>query len=332
MQAFFPLNISSLFYVTAVTLAVLLVGFGITRLRSALYGRAFSWSLVCATVGGLNLLTSSEPAGFRMLALIVVLLWAMKVVVTVEAQIAGAEPLPFGSWLAFSVGWFGMRPTLFLELGHAARTGRFSLLRKALVHTVQGSLLVGFAWIAAHNAALLGTPLWQKIAVTILLLPGLSLILHFGILNFSAAFWRFWGVDTKELFRAPIQAVSLKEFWGRRWNIAFSEMTSLALYRPLRNLWGQRISLLLAFLFSGLLHEIAISVPVKAGYGLPLIYFGLHALAMQIEQLLEERGMPLYRVAWIGRAWVLLWLILPLPLLFHPAFLAGVVWPLIGFR
>jgi hypothetical protein len=33
---------------------------------------------------------------------------------------------------------------------------------------------------------------------------------------------------------------------------------------------------------------------------------------------------------WVGRPWALAWLVLPLPILFHRPFLAGVLWPLIG--
>jgi alginate O-acetyltransferase complex protein AlgI len=33
--------------------------------------------------------------------------------------------------------------------------------------------------------------------------------------------------------------------------------------------------------------------------------------------------------AWRGRLWTVFWLVLPLPLLFHRPFLAGVVWPLL---
>jgi len=31
-----------------------------------------------------------------------------------------------------------------------------------------------------------------------------------------------------------------------------------------------------------------------------------------------------------SRAWALFWLIAPLPILFHPPFLRGIVWPLVG--
>ena len=71
-------------------------------------------------------------------------------------------------------------------------------------------------------------------------------------------------------------------------------------------------------------------MPVLAGFGLPLAYFALHGALMQVEGRLARAGRPIDRVAWVGRAWTLAWLVVPLPILFHRPFLAGVAWPLIG--
>ena len=84
---------------------------------------------------------------------------------------------------------------------------------------------------------------------------------------------------------------------------------------------GETAGLFASFLASGVLHELAISVPVGAGFGLPTLYFLLHGALVGL-----ERKTP--RIA--SRAWTLFWLIAPLPLLFHPPFLRGVVWPLVG--
>src|SRR5205814_651706 len=123
---------------------------------------------------------------------------------------------------------------------------------------------------------------------TALLLPGTSLVLHFGIFNALAGAWRRAGVDCRPLFKAPLLAASLGEFWGRRWNLAFSEMTALGVYRPLSGLVGRKAATAAAFLCSGLLHELAISVPVLAGFGLPLAYFALHGLLVLLERRLES--------------------------------------------
>jgi len=51
-----------------------------------------------------------------------------------------------------------------------------------------------------------------------------------------------------------------------------------------------------------------------------------------VERALERRGRPIHRRPWVGRTWMLAWLALPVPVLFHPPFLAGVIWPLVGVR
>ena len=95
---------------------------------------------------------------------------------------------------------------------------------------------------------------------------------------------------------------------------------------------GKPPALVVAFLFSGLLHELAISLPVRAGFGLPLLYFAIHGALMLVERGLERADRPVYRRAAVGRAWTAFWLVAPLPILFHRPFLRGVVWPILGVR
>jgi len=134
------------------------------------------------------------------------------------------------------------------------------------------------------------------------------------------------------LGRAPLAARSLGEFWSRRWNLAFSEMTALGIYRPLSGTLGRKAATVAAFLASGLLHELAISVPVLAGFGLPLSYFLLHGVLVLAERRLESADRALSHWGWWAHVWVLGWLLLPAPILFHRPFLRGVVWPLIGME
>jgi alginate O-acetyltransferase complex protein AlgI len=135
------------------------------------------------------------------------------------------------------------------------------------------------------------------------------------------------GVNVSELFQSPYKSRSLKEFWGKRWNIAFSEMTALISYRPLKTRVGIKKALIISFLLSGLLHEIAISLPVMAGFGLPMIYFVIHASAMH----LEGHFIFIQRIAqhrFLSHIWVMSWLLLPMPLLFHHEFIQQVLVPL----
>jgi Membrane bound O-acyl transferase family len=232
--------------------------------------------------------------------------------VSVEAGVRDGTRLPPLRWLAFATLWPGMRPALFARL-QPGRPGARPLLSRGLVHVALGAsafLLARLSWRLTGSTFL----------AALLLLPALSLLLHFGAFDLVAGLWRAAGADVGPLFRAPWRSESLGEFWSRRWNLAFSEMTSLVVYRPLAARAGRKTALVSSFLFSGLLHEVAISLPVGAGYGRPLAYFAIHGALTQIER---DRG-P------FGRAGTLLALLLPLPLLFHVPFLRGVIWPLLG--
>jgi hypothetical protein len=285
--------------------------------------RAAAWALVVAAVALAERLCAAEPAGVRMLALIGTLLYAMKAVVGVDGMEPGAPPLAARPWLAFAALWPGMRPTPFARAAGRPLTGAAALLKRGLLRLVLGVALVAAArltWIRTGS----------RLSATALALPGLSFILHFGIFNLAAGAWRYAGVDVYALFRAPLLSRSLAEFWGRRWNLAFSEMTAIGVYRPLSRAVGKPAALVAAFLFSGLLHELAISLPVRAGFGLPLLYFAIHGALMLAERGLERAGRPIYRRASVGRAWTTFWLVVPLPILFHRPFLRGIVWPILG--
>lgn len=293
----------------------------IQRIRPAGRARLAAWALVVAATLGMERLCADQPPGFRMLAIVGVLLWSFKAVVLVEAAASGVRRPAAGRLLGFITAWPGMQPRPFAEAAATPRDGARALLLLGARRLLAGLLLVALARLVWGAT---GSPL----AATVPLLPGLSLILHFGIFNLAAGAWRSRGVGAYQLFRAPLKSRSLTEFWGRRWNLAFAEMTALAVYRPLASRYGPRPALLASFVCSGLLHELAISVPVRAGFGLPLLYFALHGGLMLVERALTAAGRPLGGRA--GRAWTLAWLVVPLPILFHPPFLRGVVWPIIG--
>ncbi|HET6897127.1 MAG TPA: membrane bound O-acyl transferase family-domain-containing protein [Vicinamibacteria bacterium] len=273
--------------------------------------RGAAWGLVVLSIGLAHQVTSVQPAGLRMLVLIGALFGAMKVLVSVESRARDGTRLSPLRWAAFAMLWPGMRPALMARLQH--RSGAATLLKTGLGYVVLG---VALFLLALLTWRLTASP-WLS---TILLLPALSFLLHFGVFGVLAGLWRTAGADVGPLFRAPWRAESLGEFWSRRWNLAFSEMTSLAVYRPIAARRGRSAALTAAFLFSGILHEVAISLPVRAGYGRPLLYFAIHGALTQVER---ERG-P------FGRAVTLLAVVLPLPLLFHAPFLRGVIWPLLG--
>lgn len=279
--------------------------------------RTLGWAMAIVTVFISTIITSQEPALYRMIAIVSLQLLSMKALVAVEVY-SGKNNLSFIQWCAFSLGWFGMRPVLFENLPSKSLL-YFDLVIKGLSRIIIGLLLIYLSVLAE------ALPIY--FLSELLLLAGLSLILHFGILNLATALWRSMGVDVRELFRSPFKSTSLKEFWGKRWNIAFSEMTALIAYRPLKNKVTPTAAMLISFLLSGALHEIAISFPVKSGYGLPFLYFFIHGTLMYA----EDRSSMVKRIISnkvFSHVWVLGWLILPMPLLFHTKFIELVLKPL----
>jgi alginate O-acetyltransferase complex protein AlgI len=330
MSAYAPHDPLTLALVGAILAATLLAGLGLGRARPGAWARLGAWAVVLSATAGVERLCAAEPPGLRMLALIAALLFGMKAVVTVEARADGMPPLRTWQWLAFAATWAGMRPGIFATAGGPPLRDAGALLKRGASRLMLGAGLVGSAWLAWHRGQSLLGPLGARVAATALLLPALSLIIHFGVFNLLAGGWRLAGVDARPMFRAPLAARSLAEFWGRRWNLAFSEMIALGVYRPLAGRLGRGPATAAAFLYSGLVHEVAISVPVLAGFGLPMTYFALHGLLVLVERRLERTRYPVASWGWPRHVWVLGWLALPLPILFHPPFLAGVVWPLLG--
>lgn len=317
MDAYAPRDPATLALVVLTLAALLGAGLALARAPASRAAAAAAWTLLVAGTAVLERLTAAEPAGVRMLALIAGGLLSMKAIVSVAERARGGRPLPWPRWLAFAVGWPGMRPRLFEPARARPLPGSRALAGRGALRLATGALLVA---AAAGVAAATGS----RLLATLLLLPGLSLALHFGLLDLLAAAWRRRGVPCEPLFRAPLRSRTLAEFWGRRWNAAFSEMSALAVHRPLARALGGRPALLATFLFSGLLHEMAISLPVRAGFGLPLAYFALQGVLVLLER---PPGGPPPRA---GRGWTAVRVLAPLPLLFHRPFLEGVAWPLLG--
>ena len=181
---------------------------------------------------------------------------------------------------------------------------------------------------------------------------GIILILHFGLFHLLAIGWRAAGLDAKPIMKAPLRSKSVSEFWGRRWNAAFNRLALDFVFRPLARRHGKGrsgrdpatplppataeattrsrgsptfhfssrtgIATLAAFLVSGLIHELVISLPARAGYGLPTAYFLLQGIG-----ILTERALPQIR----GQIFTIVIIAVPAFWLFHPPFVRNVILP-----
>ena len=216
---------------------------------------------------------------------------------------------------------------LFLTIWPGVRTDPFAtrrpdpVARRLLEH---GALIccsgVGGWLLLEHFADRLSPDLvgWLGIAVVLL-------TFHFGLSDVVSGGLRLAGYQVRRLFRDPLASRSLREFWSSRWNAAFVEMNQVV-FLPLLSRHCGRWANQVAFLLSGLLHELAISLPVWTGFGRPTAYFTLHALAITAEGPLRVRRWP----AWLARLWTWSLVLIPLPLLFHRAFRDALVLPLFG--
>ena len=313
-----------------VLLAVVVsLGYWVTGLSRRRVARVLGWLVTMSAVAACHWVCVEEAAGFRMVFLILVLLCGMKIVVAVESRASKKTRLAFVPWLVYCLGWLGMRVEVFARLGRGRRDDWFGYIKKGSLRLVVGIGFLLLAFFVSRLAASSVSLSVKKVVITLLMFAGFSLVVHFGIINLMAGFWRRMGADCRSMFRAPLASFSLREFWGRRWNIGFSEMTALGVYRPLRPLLGIPAATFAGFVFSGLLHELAITVPVMQCLGLPLCYFALHGCAMQAEAFLERRGVVFRDHPVLARAWTTTLLVLPLPMLFPEPFLREVLWPMI---
>lgn len=155
---------------------------------------------------------------------------------------------------------------------------------------------------------------------------GLVFVLHFGLFHLLSCWWRSRGVDAKPLMDWPILSTSLAEFWGRRWNRAFRDLTFRYLFRPLTRRCGAVWGLMAGFAMSGLVHDAVISIPAGGGYGGPTLFFVVQGIGMLVERSRLGRRVGLGQgiQGWLFTVGCLL---LPVALLFHPPFIRNVIVP-----
>ena len=222
---------------------------------------------------------------------------------------------PLGASLAYLFLWPGMDAARFLRGTGSVRPGAGEWTAAALKVALGAALVWGVARFLPGPAA----P-WTAMA-------GIILALHCGLFHLSSCFWRARGADARPLMNAPLLAASPADFWRGRWNLAFSDLARDLVVRPLRRL-GPTAPMLLVFLASGLVHELVISLPARAGWGLPTLYFVAQGLGVALEKSALGKLLSLDR-GLAGRAFAWALVAIPAPVLFHPPFVENVVTPML---
>jgi hypothetical protein len=226
----------------------------------------------------------------------------------------------FTRQFGYLFAWPGLDAERFLGTTFTTNKPRRSEWLFAAGKTLLGAaLLVSAArWLTAVDPLLRG---WTAMA-------GLIFTLHFGFFHLLSCAWRATGVAAAPLMDWPIMATSLAEFWGRRWNAAFRDLTHRFLFRPLLPRCGATLSLCTVFVLSGLIHELAITLPAGGGYGGPTCYFLLQACGLLMERSTYGKRYDLAH-GWQGWLFSAMLLVLPVGLLFPPVFVREVIVPMV---
>jgi alginate O-acetyltransferase complex protein AlgI len=217
---------------------------------------------------------------------------------------------------AFLLAWPGMDGQAFLHQSIQGRTRWPSIARSV------ACVVTGVTLFFAVARLIPGSPTAQAWIGMI----GLVMMLHFGVLNLIAFAWQSRGVDAKPIMDSPLAARGVAEFWGRRWNTAFRDLSTPLLFRPLARRYGVATATWGTFLFSGLVHDLVISVPAGGGYGLPTMYFLIQVLAIHVERSSAFRALKLDRPL-PKRVFAWMVVLAPAGLLFHEPFRANVILP-----
>jgi alginate O-acetyltransferase complex protein AlgI len=260
------------------------------------------------------LVPSAWPRWAYMWALALAIFAGCKWLTWRRALVAG---VPWWRHAGYLLAWPGLDAATFLG-GRLVAAPAPSEWAGAIAKDVLGVVLFwGIARWAFADAPLLAG--WIGMI-------GIVLMLHFGAFHVLSCAWRWLGVDARPLMNRPLASASVSEFWGRRWNTAFRDLTHRFLFRPLHPWVGARGAIVAGFLISGLIHEAVISLPARGGYGLPTLFFLLQAAAMLAERSHFGKQLGLAQ-GWRGRLFTMAVLIAPAGCLFHSPFVMRVIVP-----
>jgi hypothetical protein len=298
-----------------IAILTLFAGFVFMKMSQKTILRIVVWAVpLLDIIGGYLYITDSRP-WYNMMVYIFLLFLGMKTV-TVVYRYSGKGRLNFLQWLAFALGWPGMDPLPFEQLGKAKRIRSVALVTSGLISLAGGVVLLLLL------ACLLKYHVLHYYIICLLSFIPIVMIFHAGLFNIGAAVWGLMGVQLSPLMDAPWKSDSIGSFWGRRWNIAFIQMTRITLFIPLARKGRSRLALILSFFISGIFHEVALSLPVGSGYGLPMLYFILQSIFVLAERKFIHKFSPIMR-----KSWTFICLLLPFPLLLHAAFIDGIMLP-----
>jgi hypothetical protein len=293
--------------------------FRISDGRNAARGNWIGWlPLVVLPVATCAFRERLVPWKFMWL-LAAAIFWGCKFETWYRARVNGANATLTRN-LGYLFLWPGMDAAAFLGSSAPPKPGAYSWV-VAASRTLAGAACI---WLAVPLALQIHPLLGGWIGMA-----GMTLVLHFGTFHLLALAWQAAGINARPIMQSPFKAQSLSEFWGRRWNLGFRQLTYGLVFDPLRRRLGAAPAILAAFLASGLIHDLVISYPARGGYGLPTVYFLLQGTGVLAEKSLLGSGLGIQRGI---RGWLFVFIFVAGPafFLFHPPFVTRVILPFLA--
>jgi len=224
---------------------------------------------------------------------------------------AGCGP----SWLettCWFVGWAGLDPIAFFDCA-AAGQGSSKIEKRPFGPPMRSVFEAVFKISIGLVLIVIVAP--KLIPVSQLLggwvgMAGIVLLLHCGIIHLTAILWNMNERPVEPIMNSPLRATTVSEFWSKRWNLAFRDYAHSCIFSPLARKTNGPTAVVAGFLFSGIVHDLAISVPAGGGYGWPTLYFALQAMALLVERYLRKLGWS-FSGHWKGNLWTAFWVIGP---------------------
>lgn len=243
-------------------------------------------------------------------------MWLLAGAMWVGFKLMAQERAKLKGWNHFAFwAWPGMDAEAFeVGQGPSPQESRFSTARRGLLCLLTG---IGLIWgVGPHLENLIALGWCGMVAML--------LVLHFGVFDILAYAFNRAGIPVRPIMNAPWRAKTLAEFWGVRWNRAFSGVTRVALFRPLVRRVGAVPGTLAGFAFSGLAHELVITVPAGGGYGLPTLYFMVQGMGVFVERRWKGEK------SFTSRLFLSAVILLPAYWLFQPIFMEEVMVPFLA--
>lgn len=216
------------------------------------------------------------------------------------------------------LAWPGMDADDFLDARRRLSLPSHGTWFWAMFETILGAILL---WVVARSL-----PQAQPLLRGWVGMFGLVLLLHFGAFQIIALMWLNFGVAAEPIMLAPFRSTSLREFWGKRWNLGFRRFAHELIFRRTYRRLGAALAGFLVFLASGLIHDLVISLPARGGYGLPTLYFVVQGIGVAVERSKFGTRLGLGHGV---RGWCFMVTLLTAPVfgLFHPWFVLRVILP-----